>query len=583
MVALRFKNIILIFTLVILSSTWGGHSYAQTADSVAVVAPVGDSTVIESVVEDLEPADSVEVADSLAETDSVEVEVAVAAEVVDEAIVTDDTAEASNYIKELEGDSTYMALIAVEAKYVLDNDSLNRAVTESRNLFLSGGDQAVEAQSKIIILEQSLFKLRTDRAANKSKIDAIEESWREANTAHDDDAAEAQKGTAVENRDIYPTEIVGRISQSNVVKISIPSDDLISLIDADNKEDRASKFYDQYISNYLRASELHQLYNQTEVESQALAYQQEFDALNGELDSLATSLESLWYKIYDDKIFIYSFMLESLNNNEVLQSGLKVVKKAESNLSLVKSDPSNRVIVDYMYKKPALVEFESLIAERFNLPRAADSLLDVVQKLMVRRSSDEFPQLSITERSFIPYAPIVFSTSIAYNDSIPIPATKHYVKGTVYRVQFGSYKTKQNPELFKGASPISYEVLDGMYTYYGGAYATYVECEEAAAESKRQGFNRPEMVVWQNGVRRNLYRDPIGATKGYNIVVDDAPALASETSSIVDMIGGGAKLVRITANKYVISPLKNIYVAEDVLRAITTLNQEVTFKMTDIE
>ncbi|MFR9620404.1 MAG: hypothetical protein SNH63_04180 [Rikenellaceae bacterium] len=491
--------------------------------------------------------------------------------------------EVTPRIEELAGDSTYMSLLALDAQYVLESDSLSREIAANRELFLAGGDQAFEAQSMIMTLEQAQFSLRNRRSVTTSQIETIEQDWISKNQSTNDALVEVDINGAAEDTQIYPTEIVGHISQSGIVGKTLSAVDLKSLVGADNDEHRASALYNRYVENYLRAAELQHLYNQTEIEEEALEYEVEFSALEMERDSLATDLEPLWEQIYDDKLFIYSLLLETLNNNELLESGLKSLRKAEVKVSTVKSLAANPAIVDYMHKKLAMVEFENQIAERFNLPRAADSLLDVAQKLMVQRSSDEMPQPTIKERNFIPYEPMVFSTNVIYSDSLPIPQTQYYTRGRVYRIQLGAYKAVQKPELFKGASPLSHEVIDGVNTYYGGSYATYVEAEQAQAESKAHGFNRPELVVWDNGERRNLFRDPLPANDGYNVVIEDVTNLSPESSSVVELLGAGATLIRISTNKYVISPLKNILIAEDLVAALEALNSEAVISIKEIE
>lgn len=72
-------------------------------------------------------------------------------------------------LEELSSDSTYVALIALDTKYRAESDSLTQAVLEYRKLFLGGGEQAADAQTKIISLEQSIFNLRTERNALKKR------------------------------------------------------------------------------------------------------------------------------------------------------------------------------------------------------------------------------------------------------------------------------------------------------------------------------------------------------------------------------------------------------------------------------
>lgn len=489
-------------------------------------------------------------------------------------------------IEELSGDLNYMSLLTLDAQYSAQSDSLNKALTEYRKVFIIGGDEAMDAQAKISLLEQSIFEIRKERSNVNEQIEAIEKQWREQNSegevVEDDSRNNLNNSSTTSSIDIYPTEIVGLISQSSVVKSTLSKEDLESLDEADHQEAKISALYQQFMDDYVRASELQQLYNQTEIEQVALSYAKEFDLLHEQMDSISNMLSPIWLKVYDDKLFIYSLLLETLNDNEVLQDGLNSIRKAEIAASEIGDNVAYESIISYVYKKLALVEFESAIAERFNLPRAVDSLLDTAEKLTAQRKSTDLPELSIKERNFILYEPIVYSTTTIYDSNNAIPQTIHYIKGDVYRVLFGSYKAKQDVSTFKGAAPLSVEQVDGMYRYYGGSYATYLEVEAAVAKAKERGFKSPEMVVWLDGKQRNLSQDPLPADDRYNIVIEGSPTLADESSTIIEKLGGGATLTRIATNKYVVTPLRNILIAEDLKNALSNINREVIFAINKI-
>ncbi len=466
-------------------------------------------------------------------------------------------------------ETTYDDLIAENQRIIQQSDSLSRLVATLR-IELSSSDDKESVKSEILKLEMMLFDLH----AEKSKL-----SNRLLTMAQDETTKHSGNTIQIESQN----NSARQISSSLLLRKKLPSEDLENLIDAEQNEKECDKIFTKYITTYHRLRELQQLYDQAKNESEAIKYQKEFNELLDNADELSDELYDLWSDIYDNKNFAYSMAIELLDSNKLLYAQTELTKEVASKMSKVEFYEQSEPALNYDYQKRGLIELEILIAKELKLTGVVDSLKTVTSALEKTPAVEDLSEVFFSTRNFIIYEPIKFVTTTIYNKTNPIPNAATYKTGVIYRIQFGAYKYEQQPTIFRGAVPMSKDRALGFWTYYGGGYKTLKEAEEAVALCKRKGFNRPEIVRWKDGVRRNLYREPLPKSSSYRVQIEGASQLSDEIKAAIKSKAPNAEVTKVGDDKYVISPIESQDSVDALIDIIEESNDELGCTYSKIE
>ncbi len=445
------------------------------------------------------------------------------------------------------------ALVARSGEIERQIDSLMQLVGEKRQEIATADSDAVATLgAEIVSIEQQLFDLRIEQGRVATELTS--EGITNGNTIQSETPL-ADSGATL-------------LSSSKLVSEGLSEEDYENLQDAEEDEVICDELFTQYVKQYSRLRELKLLYDQTDIEDEAVKYNDEFKKLELSADSLSLLLEDRWSELYDNKNYAYAMVLELLGDDELLARDLDITRNVAAQISVVEHYESTLPILNYEYQKRGQLELELLLAERLKLKRCVDSLTQVQSLLSARRSFEDLAEVVIEERNFIEYSAITFSTSTIYSKSNPVPAAVEYERGVIYRIQLGAYKYEQLPTIFRGASPLCYDKTLGFWTYYAGGFATLSEAESAVEVCIRRGFKRPEIVVWRDGVRRNLYRDPLPKHSGYRVQLDGSVSLSDNVKGIISSISPDADLSKVGSDRFIIATIEEQSVAERLVSSI---------------
>ena len=212
------------------------------------------------------------------------------------------------------------------------------------------------------------------------------------------------------------------------------------------------------------------------------------DSVRSKAELTEDAIKSKWHDIFDNKVYAYNLMMER-------DSKLDIIAKAEQTLStaLISSEQraeqcESGALVEYFYRKKALLNYEIQVADVYELSTAKDSLLRVSNT--ISESNFCLPKVTIVRRAFIDHEPIKVIKPTIYTPKNPIPHTKIYDYGTVYRVRIGIFTKRPNLTALKGIPPLSYtdKYHNGKYAYFVGGYRTEEEALEGVAYLKKLGF-----------------------------------------------------------------------------------------------
>ncbi|MFI3247655.1 MAG: hypothetical protein R3Y39_00805 [Rikenellaceae bacterium] len=481
-------------------------------------------------------------------------------------------------ITALEGDSTYMSMLSREVALQNREDSLSQLLVKYRNEFAAGGAQASQARNSIVDIEMELFDVRAEYNTISGEVTTIEEQWILNNPSTNNDGS-----TPNSTNNTLRGDISKSIATSKLASENLPKEDYDNLRLAESIEAKCAAAYTEYIETYERMRELLQLYNQTDDEEIANEYSTEFHTLKRDADSLSKILRDDWGAAYDNKDFAYNMLMEVMGYDDLLNQSGEMARECESEIAAIECGPQSGAAVRYNLQKQKMVRLEGMFANKLQLTNAVDSLSGAAKKLSYLAPLEELPELVFVKRNFILYEPILFSTTPVYDNANPIPETVIYPKGTIYRIHYGAFNSKQAPSIFHGAYPLSYSREGGLWTYYGGGFETFAEADEAAALCKRQGFRRPEVVIWRDGVKRNLYRDPFPADQKYRVQISGLIELTDDIKNIISTHCPDAELSKVGADRYVIGPLEGQIVVEEFAQALEFANGALNTTIIEIE
>lgn len=261
--------------------------------------------------------------------------------------------------------------------------------------------------------------------------------------------------------------------------------------------------------------------------------------------------------------------MEALRKEEQLDRQQERLSATMREIGTLQGETVSDQLVDYFLRKQALVAYELDVAQALQFDAACDSLRGVASQLTA--IDYKLPKITVEERTFIEYDSLQFSSKPVYTAANPIPECRIYQRGTIYRVQLGTFSTKRPVSIFRGTSPLSYlQTEDQKWRYFAGGFATLEEAEAAQAVLKKRGFTRPEVVVWIDGVYRNLAEEPLpsAADSGYRIEFEFDEALPEQVRTAITQGEYGVEISRVGSSRYIIGTFAERADAEKVVEAI---------------
>lgn len=475
----------------------------------------------------------------------------------------------------LEGNAEYMSLLEEDARLQMREDSVVNAVEEMRRQLRGNPAEGRRLADEILELESRIFEIRTAKGRLIDRINAIEQNWVLANL--NGTAAAPAESSKPDVPAIPETQKVRNLVENAWFRSELPEPDYAALRRAQQLETQASLCAERYFSNYETLGQLAEAYREAAAEAEAVEIYDRYKALAGVNRTLADSLSEVWSYVFDNKSYAYGYLLDKMGKEEMLvrqeEEGAKIARTAAALSGETVSDE----IVDYFLRKRLLVSYETALAELLGFAQAADSLYGVSERL----AAIEYcrPPQELTERCFLVYENVEFPSTPKYNAHNPIPECRVYARGTIYRILLGTFNAKRPVSAFRGVAPLScLENDEGRWCYYAGGFATRQEAEEAQALLKKRGFARPEIVVWSDGVYRNVTVDGEASEEVFRIEIASAAPLSEEVKRAIAETAGEAGISR-AGQKFVVGMFDDRAVAERVVAAVRRAAPDLEIKI----
>ena len=476
----------------------------------------------------------------------------------------------------LESNGGYMSLLEEEAALQQREDSVVRAVEGMRQQLRANPAEGRSLADEILELENRIFEIRTAKGRLIDRINTIEQEWVLANL----DAGEPEAAPADIALPAIPEAQQKRFLLANrYFRDRLPAEDYAVLMQAQRLEPLAASCMERYCANHARLLRLAGDYRLAATEEEAVPLFDRYRALEAANGRLADSLALVWNFIYDNKSFAYDWLLDRLGEEEMLALQERSAAETARTFAELAGTTASDEVVDYMLRRQSIVDYETSLAALLGFSQAADSLRGVA----VRLSSVDFrlPRIEIEERSFLEYDSVAFSAAPRYTAQRPIPECRVYARGTIYRILLGTFTAKRPPSVFHGAYPLCYRIDgQGRWCYYAGGFATRREAEEAQARLKKRGFARPEIVVWRDGLYRNVSRDGDPAQGVFRIEIAAAEGLPDKVRDAIAATAPGAGLSR-AGQKFVVGPFDERTAAGQVESAVRRVAPDLELKIVE--
>ena len=355
--------------------------------------------------------------------------------------------------------------------------------------------------------------------------------------------------------------------------------DYKTLRDAQQRELRVKEAVERYFTKYGELLALQRRYMEVPTREEADEQAKLFAAKREEMLALDGEINSMWSSLYFNKIYAYDLLMERDGNTSMLDFSAEVTARAEREVNENGDLYESNALLGYYARKKALVEYEMQIASTLSLTTSRDSLKVVFAGLKNR--DYRLSKLSLQRRSFIKYEDIEVKVPTIYNSKNPVPQTKIYDYGTVYRIRIGLFSKRPNLSALRGVTPLSYTSAynKGMYAYFVGGFRTAQEAKDGVAYLKKIGFKEPIIAVWVDGEYYPTIEDMRRSESQYNIEISGVETLTNDVKAKILAHKADCTISRI-GSTFVVGSFEGKSVAEAVVADLRAMSSEIVVEIT---
>ncbi len=460
-------------------------------------------------------------------------------------------------------DSLAKAVSLLRVEYAgLDDDAQRSAV----------GAEIVAAESEIIAAKKQYNALVAEVARQEIQ-----------NTRMPEVETPPTGGTAAE---VAELAAVGGREYADLVKNAffaehLSPDDYRTLVDAQRSEEKSATLAGEYAEIYSHMVSLKDGYMAAEDENAANALMHRFNDADTKLAAAEDALECCWSALLDNKTYLYNLLMETNGHNAVLasseQSAAETAYSVEESAGKYASD----VLMSYGWWKRWLAGYELQIASALQLQPAQDSLRRVA--VAVNPEDYAFAPIAVERRYFLEYEPIKVVKPSIYNSKNPVPQTKVYDNGTMFRIRIGIFINYPNMSALRGITPLSYMRLEnGRKAYFVGGFKTAKEANDGVAYLKKLGFREPVVAMWRDGEYISDYNEwEKTRVHEYSIELSGVPSLPDEVRQHILSRHPSCTFTKV-GDTFMAGKFTSRSEAERLAGEIVKINSGISSKIVDI-
>ena len=467
-------------------------------------------------------------------------------------------------------------------------DSIAEVLAEHRVNYAQNEAMRDKLAPTILSLEKEVVRLQAEydkivevllQNDAKSTLTAYEQALKEAKSAakrskvvEDNKAAAYTPDRARMKRDLVANDyFVEHLSASDYKNLS----------DAQKREKVVKAYVERYFVKYGELLALQRKYMTVPTKAEADKQTKLFNAKRDELAALDREIAEMWSPLYYNKMYAYDLLMERSGQTAMLDLSAESTARAEREVNENSDIYQSDALVGYFARKKSLTEYEMRIASTLSLTTSRDSLKVVMAGLKNR--DYKLSKLSLQRRSFIVYEDIKVKTPTIYNSKNPVPQTKVYDYGTVYRIRVGLFSKRPNISALRGVVPLSYTTAynNGMYAYFVGGFRTEQEAKEGVAYLKKLGFRDPIIAVWVDGEYYSTIEEMRRSQSQYNIEISGVATLTDDIKALILSHKNDCTISR-SGTTFVVGTFEGKSVAEAIVSDLKAANAEITATITKI-
>ncbi|MBQ5692292.1 MAG: SPOR domain-containing protein [Alistipes sp.] len=422
-------------------------------------------------------------------------------------------------------------------------DSVNVLLKQAREQYATHAEERPQISNRISALELEALNLKRKYDKAVYELSCCEQQILLADIARSQGQNKQVSTEEVEVTDNSPQR--ANLVYNKVFERSLSMADLRGLRQAQQQETDVVSRIREYLGVYDKMVAVQLEYERIDTESGADSLLQALDSLRLAAGVIENGVNNLWHNLYDNKLYAYNLILEKGKRLDVLASAEASLSKAQSQSEQIVSEFESDVLAEYFYRKGALLEYEGNVAKALELTKAQDSLLKA--KSALQRNNFCLPKVNIVRRSFIEHEPLKVVKPTLYTSKNPIPQTRIYEFGTVYRIRIGIFTNRPNLSALKGITPLSYtdKYHGGKYAYYVGGFRTEEEAREGVKYLTKLGFRSPVVVMWVDGEYISNIEVWKSKNMGYKIEISGVTTLSDAVKAHISLRNDKAIFSRV--------------------------------------
>ena len=422
-------------------------------------------------------------------------------------------------------------------------DSVNVLLKQAREQYATHAEERPQISNRISALELEALNLKRKYDKAVYELSCCEQQILLADIARSQGQSKQVSTEEVEVIDNSPQR--ANLVYNKVFERSLSMADLRGIRQAQQQETDVVSRIREYLGVYDKMVAVQLEYERIDTESGADSLLQALDSLRLAAGVIENGVNNLWHNLYDNKLYAYNLILEKGKRLDVLASAEASLSKAQSQSEQIVSEFESDVLAEYFYRKGALLEYEGNVAKALELTKAQDSLLKA--KSALQRNNFCLPKVNIVRRSFIEHEPLKVVKPTLYTSKNPIPQTRIYEFGTVYRIRIGIFTNRPNLSALKGITPLSYtdKYHGGKYAYYVGGFRTEEEAREGVKYLTKLGFRSPVVVMWVDGEYISNIEEWKSKNMGYKIEISGVTTLSDAVKAHISLRNDKAIFSRV--------------------------------------
>ncbi len=480
----------------------------------------------------------------------------------------------------LEDNKEYMSLLETDATLRQRVDSLSMSIDSLREKFVEDGERRKELSEYILRLESEMFALRSERNLLINRLNAIEQEWLVVNMNK-----KPAVQTTIEEEVEVPADAqkYADLTRNAYFRMLLSSSDYAALRKAQRYENSASQLLFEFERCHHSLETLREEYTATDRESVADSLMTLFLNRNAECNAIVDSLASTWSFIFDNKTYVYDLLFDKEGRYDMLQRAESKLFTMRQNIDRERGAYISDALVDYVFQKRCVVDYEIDVASVLGLHAAADSLTHIRKSLENIRY--DYKPVEIRRRYFLDYTPISFSNKSIYTSKNPLPKCVVYENGEIYRIKLGEFSERQPLSKFRGMEPVAYlRSESGKWLYYAGGYPTIDALEKHLQTVKKLGFRSADVVAWIDGTYAGS-RTEIEALKSrtYTIEISGSDVLPEGVRRVIMQMSEGNELSRVGRDTYLVTGFRSREAAELVVRGIVSVDSSLNVDIAEVQ